>query len=561
LITLNEGDKMKSKEWLEALSADYKSRGRRKPAFYSDSKIELSDVYDQDELAATGFDAERDLGLPGEYPYTRGIYPSMYRADFWVMGQYSGFGDPEATNQRFKYLLSKGQTALALALDLPTQLGLESDAEQADGEVGKSGVSINSLRDMELMFDGIPLNKTRQIFTTANAIGPIMLALFIGLGEKQGLDPSEFTPVLQNDILKEYVARGAYIFPPVPSLKFAIDVLEYCTKHYPQHKPIVICGSHMRQGGATATQEIAFTLSNAQAYIDEAVSRGLDIDAFAPLLECQLSVPMNLFEEVAKYRCFRRMWARMMKERYHAKKPASQQCVIRVYTTGYTMTAQQPMNNIVRVTIEALGALLGGVQSLSCNAMDEVICIPTEAAAKVALMTQHILANESGIADVADPLGGSYYIETLTNQMEKQALEIMEQIAARGGAHKAIAEGYYQAACRKSASEYQREIDSGDRVIVGLNKFQEKDEKLNVASFKVDESIQQRIIERLHKMKADRDNEKVEAALKTLDCDVRAGKNSVPALIECAKAYATIGEMCEVLGKIWGYYREGSLWM
>lgn len=551
---------MKSKEWLEALAADYKRRGRRKPVFYSDSKIELSDVYDQDDLAATGFDAQRDLAEPGEYPYTRGIYPSMYRADFWLMGQYSGFGNPEATNARFKYLLSKGQGALALALDLPTQLGMESDAEQADGEVGKSGVSINSLRDMEILFDGIPLNKTRQIFTTANSIGPIMLALFIGLGEKQGLDPSQFTPVLQNDVLKEYVARGTYIFPPAPSLKFAIDAVEYCTRSYPQHKPIVICGSHMRQSGATATQEIAFTLSNARAYIDEAVSRGLDIDAFAPLLECQLSVPMNLFEEVAKYRCFRRMWARMMKERYHATKPASMQCVIRVYTTGYTMTAQQPMNNIVRVTIEALGALLGGVQSLSCNAMDEVICIPTEAAAKVALMTQHILANESGIADVADPLGGSYYIESLTNQMEKQALEIVEQVAARGGAQKAIAEGFYQAACRKAASEYQREIENGERVIVGRNKFQDKDEKLTVASFKVDEGIQQRIIDQLHKLKTERDNNRLAAALRNLDCDVRAGKNSVPALVECVKAYATIGEMCQVLGEIWGYYKEGASW-
>jgi methylmalonyl-CoA mutase N-terminal domain/subunit len=552
---------MKTKEWAAALEADYKARGRRKPVFLSESKIELNDVYDSADMKAAGFDEARDLGLPGEYPYTRGIYPSMYRADFWVMGQYSGFGDPEATNKRFKYLLSKGQTALALALDLPTQLGVESNDELADGEVGKSGVAINSLKDMEAMFEGIPLNKTRQIFTTANGIGPIMLALFFALGEKQGLDPSQFTVVLQNDILKEYVARGAYIFPPTPSLKFAIDAVEYCTKNYPQHKPIVICGSHMRQGGATATQEIAFTLSNAQAYIDEAVRRGLDIDAFAPLLECQLSVPMNLFEEVAKYRAFRRMWARMMKERFHARKPESMKCVIRVYTTGYTMTAQQPLNNIVRVTIEALGAILGGVQSLSCNGMDEVISIPTEEAAKVALMTQHILANESGIADVVDPLGGSYYIESLTNQIEQQALQIMAEIEAKGGAQNAIEEGYYQMLCRKSAGEYQQQIESGERVIVGLNKFVEPDEKVDVASFKVDESIQGKVIERLQQLKATRDNEAVKKALQKLDCDVRAGKNTVPALMDCVKAYATIGEMCQVLGGIWGYYREGSLWM
>jgi methylmalonyl-CoA mutase N-terminal domain/subunit len=552
---------MKTKEWTEALEADYKRRGKRRPDFFSESKIKLADVYDQDDLSTAGFDAQNDLGLPGEYPYTRGINPAMYRADFWVMGQYSGFGNPDDTNKRFKYLLSKGQTALALALDLPTQLGFESDDELADGEVGKAGVAINSLRDMEAIFDGIPLDKTRQIFTTANAIGPIMLALFLAVGEKQGLNPSKFTIVLQNDILKEYVARGTYIFPPTPSLKFAIDAVEYCTRHHPHFKPIVVCGSHMRQGGATATQEIAFTLANAQAYIDEAVRRGLDIDAFAPLLECQLSVPMNLFEEVAKYRAFRRMWARMMKERFHAQKPESMKCVVRVYTTGYTMTAQQPLNNIVRVTIEALGAILGGVQSLSCNAMDEVISIPTEAAARVALMTQHILANETGIADVADPLGGSYYIESLTNELEKRALVIMQEISAKGGAQRAIEEGYYQAHCRKSASEYQREIESGERVIVGLNKFQDKEDKVEAQSFKVDEGVQQRIVEKLQQLKSERNNEEVKKALEKLETDVRAGKNSVPALLDCVKAYATIGEICQVLGEVWGRYREGALWM
>ena len=552
---------MKREGWNAALEADYKRRGRRKPVFCSESKIELKDVYDQVDLEATGFDAERDISLPGQYPFTRGIYPSMYRADFWAMGQYAGFGNPEATNLRYKYLMSKGQTALAVALDLPTQLGVESDDELADGEVGKAGVAINSLRDMEALFDGIPLNTTRQIFTTANAIGPIMLALFLATGDKQGVDPSEYVVVLQNDILKEYVARGAYVFPPVPSLKFAVDAIEYCTKHHPRFKPICICGSHMRQGGATAAQEIAFTLSNAQAYIDEALSRGLDIDDFAPLLECQLSVPMNLFEEICKYRAFRRMWARMMKERYHARKEESMKCVIRVYTTGYTMTAQQPMNNIVRVTMECLAAILGGVQSLSANAMDEVISIPTEKAAKVALMTQHILANETGIADVADPLGGSYYIESLTNELETQALAIMEEIAAKGGAQKAIEDGIYQAHCRKAASEYQQQIESGERVIVGLNKFQDDDEVIDAESFKSEDGIQERIIAKMQQVKAERDNDEVARCLKRLEEDVRAGKNSVPALIDCVKAYATIGEMCKVLGGIWGYYKEGASWM
>jgi methylmalonyl-CoA mutase N-terminal domain/subunit len=552
---------MDREEWKRLLEQDYRKRGRRRPVFHSESKIELADCYDEEELRKTGFEPDRDLGFPGAFPYTRGIHPAMYRADFWIMGQYAGFGNPEATNERFKYLLAKGQTALALALDLPTQLGIESDDETAEGEVGKAGVAINSLRDMEEIFDGIPLDKPRQIFTTANGIGPIMLGLFIALGKKQGLDPNSYSIVLQNDVLKEYVARGAYLFPPSPSLKFSVDAVEYCTRHLPRYKPIVICGSHMRQGGATAVQEIAFTLSNAQAYIDEAVRRGLNIDDFAPGMECQLSVPMNLFEEVAKYRAFRRMWARMLKERYGARKPESMKCFIRVYTTGYTMTAVQPLNNIVRVTIEALGAILGGAQSLSCNAMDEVLCIPTQEAAHVALMTQHILAQETGIPDVTDPLGGSYYLESLTNELEKRALALMEQIQKKGGAQKAIEEGFYQMLSRKSASEYQQEIEKGERIIVGVNKFREEREKVKIDSFKVDDAVREKVIEKLRRAKAERNPVEVEKALGRLDQEVRQGKNSVPALVDCALAYATISEMCQVLGKIWGFYGEEAKWM
>jgi methylmalonyl-CoA mutase N-terminal domain/subunit len=552
---------MNRQEWKSLLALDYKNRGRRKPVYYSESKIELADLYDPEELMRLGFDPEKDLGFPGTFPYTRGIHPAMYRADFWIMGQYAGFGNPEATNERFQYLLSKGQTALALALDLPTQLGIESNEELADGEVGKAGVAVNSLRDMEAIFEGIPLSKPRQIFTTANAIGPIMLALFVALGKKQGIDPSQYCIVLQNDILKEYVARGAYIFPPSPSLKFSIDAVEFCTRQYPRFKPIVICGSHMRQGGATAVQEIAFTLSNAEAYIDEAVGRGLDIDTFAPSIECQLSVPMNLFEEVAKYRAFRRMWARMLKERYQARNPESMKCFIRVYTTGYTMTASQPLNNIVRVTIEALGAILGGAQSLSCNAMDEVVSIPTQEAAHVALMTQHILAQETGIADVVDPLGGSYYIESLTQEIEKRALALMEQIRQKGGAQKAIEEGFYQMLSRKSASAYQQEIEKRERIIVGLNKFREEKEKVKIDCFRVEEGVQGKVIQKLNQIKTERNKGEVEKSLRRLDQEIRLGKNSVPALIDCALAYATIGEMCQVLGNIWGFYHEEAKWM
>ncbi len=552
---------MDREEWKKLLNQDYQKRGRRKPVYCSESKIELADCYDEEELQKTGFDPDRDLGLPGTFPYTRGIHPAMYRADFWIMGQYAGFGNPEATNERFKYLLSKGQTALALALDLPTQLGIESQEEMAEGEVGKAGVAINTLRDMEEIFNGIPLSQPRQIFTTANGIGPIMLGLFLALGKKQGLEPSQYSIVLQNDVLKEYVARGAYLFPPTPSLKFSVDAVEFCTRHAPRFKPIVICGSHMRQGGATAMQEIAFTLSNAQAYIDEAVRRGMNIDDFAPSMECQLSVPMNLFEEIAKYRAFRRMWARMLKERYGAEKPESMKCFIRVYTTGYTMTAVQPLNNVVRVTIEALGAILGGAQSLSCNAMDEVVSIPTQEAAHLALMTQHILAQETGIPDVTDPLGGSYFIESLTNELEKGALALMEQIQSKGGAQKAIEEGFYQALSRKSASEYQQEIEKGERIIVGVNKFREEKEKIKITCFRVEEGVREKVIEKLSRVKAERNAAEVEKSLRRLEEDVRSGKNSVPALIDCALAYATISEMCQVLGKIWGFYHEEAKWM
>ncbi|MBU2649001.1 methylmalonyl-CoA mutase [bacterium] len=552
---------MKKSEWEKDLAEDYQKRGRRRSIFKTDSNIELVDLFDQKVLNEKDFDPEKDLGKPGAFPYTRGIYPGMYRANHWLMGQYAGFGNPEATNERFKYLIAKGQTALALALDLPTQLGLSSDHELADGEVGKAGVAINSLRDMEEIFDGIPLNKTRQIFTTANGIGPIMLALFLACGEKQGIDPADYSVVIQNDILKEYVARGAYIFPPEQSLKFSVDAIEYCASHHPSFRPIVICGSHMRQGGATAIQEIAFTLSNAQAYINEAVSRGIHIDDFAPGMECQLSVPMNLFEEISKFRAFRRMWSRMLSERFNAQNPESLKCVIRVYTTGYTMTAQQPINNVVRVTIEALAAILGGVQSLSCNAMDEAVGIPTEEAAHLALMTQHILANETGIADVTDPLGGSYYIESLTNRLESESLKLMKEIEEKGGAQRAIAEGFYQKLSRESASRYQQEIDRGDRIIVGINKFQNPDEETTIQCFKVDEAIQNRCIEKLHKLKAERDEPTVRKILDELAKDVSLEKNLVPSLINCVKAYATIEEMCQTIGQQWGFYQEGASWL
>ena len=538
------------------LKADYEKRGRRGEVFTTSSQIEQDDVYTADSLEAIGFDEARDLGLPGKFPYTRGISPSMYRAQHWIMGQYAGFGAPKDTNQRFKYLLDQGQTGLAIALDLPTQLGYDSDHEDALGEVGKAGVAISSLHDLEEIFEGIPLNRAAQIFTTANAISPVILAMFLALGKKQGLDPKEFKIVTQNDVLKEFVARGAYIFPPQESIRFNTDTIEYCVENCPHFRPIVVCGSHMRQGGATAVMELAFLLSNAKAYLKAIMERGIDIDAVAPSMEIQLACPMDLFEEIGKYRALRRMWARMLKDEYGAKKPESMQAFIRVYTTGYTMTAHQPILNVIRVTIEALAAILGGCQSLSCSAMDEVLSLPSQEAAHIALMTQHILAQESGVGDVVDPLGGSYLIESLTSRMEEEARQIMQRIDSLGGAEAAIDKGYYQKLSRENAYEYQKEIEQGTRKIVGMNCFQRPEEEIAIEAFKSDPELYKRRIKLLEEVRRNRDNQAVKAGLARLEKVARSGANTVPVLTECVEQYATMGEIFDVLRGVFGAFEQ-----
>jgi methylmalonyl-CoA mutase, N-terminal domain len=544
-------------QWREMDSKkDYQKRGRRKEVFKTDSLIELDDIYTQQQLVEQGFDENRDLGLPGQYPFTRGIYPEMYRADFWIMGQYAGFGAPKDTNKRFKYLLDQGQTGLAIALDLPTQIGLDSDHESALGEVGKAGVAISSLKDLEEIFNGIPLSRAKQIFTTANAISPVILAMFLALGKKQGVDPKDYKIVLQNDILKEYVARGTYIFAPEESIRFNTDTIEYCILHHQHFKPIVVCGSHMRQGGATAPMELAFLLANAKAYIEAVLSKGLEIDSFAPSMEVQLAVPMNFFEEVAKYRALRRMWARMMRDRFGAKLSESQKAFIRVYTTGYTMTAQQPILNIIRVTIEALAAIMGGCQSLSCSAMDEVLSIPTQKAAHVALMTQHIIAQETGIADVVDPLGGSYFIENMTNRIEEQAQNILIKIDELGGAQRAIHEGFYQTLSREAAYQYQKEIDEGQRRVIGMNCFRDQDEEIHIESFKSDPDLYKQRIHLLEELRRSRNNDEVQIALKHLKDVAQSGNNTIPVLIECVEKYTTMGEIFKVLREVWGTHEE-----
>lgn len=552
---INKDDMAK---WQETeLKADYEKRGRRKEAFLTDSKIAQDDVYTADSLDAIGFDEARDLGLPGQFPYTRGISPAMYRAQHWIMGQYAGFGAPKDTNQRFKYLLDQGQTGLAIALDLPTQLGYDSDHEDALGEVGKAGVAISSLHDLEEIFDGIPLSRAAQVFTTANAISPVILAMFLALGKKQGLTPKDFKIVTQNDVLKEFVARGTYIFPPTESIRFNTDTVEYCVENCPHFRPIVVCGSHMRQGGATAVMELAFLLSNAKAYLKAIMERGIDIDDVAPSMEIQLACPMYLFEEIGKYRALRRMWARMLKDEYGAKKPESLQAFIRVYTTGYTMTAQQPLLNVIRVTIEAMAAILGGCQSLSCSSMDEVLSLPSQEAAHIALMTQHILAQESGVGDVVDPLGGSYLIESLTSRIEDEARQVMQTIEKLGGAEAAIDRGYYQKLSREHAYAYQKEIDQGERKIVGMNYFQRSEEEITIESFKSDSELHKERVALLKDVRKNRDNQAVGAGLSRLKDVAESGKNTVPVLIECVEQYATMGEIFDVLRGVFGEFNKG----
>jgi methylmalonyl-CoA mutase N-terminal domain/subunit len=498
-------------------------------------------------------DEQSDLGYPGEYPYTRGIYPTMYRGRLWTMRQYAGFSTAEESNLRYKYLLERGTTGLSVAFDLPTQLGYDADDAMSIGEVGKVGVSISSLEDMEALFSGIPLDKVSTSMTI-NSPAAVLWAMYIAVAKKQGVAPAQLRGTIQNDILKEYLARGTYIFPPAPSMRLVTDTFAYAKQALPKWNPISISGYHIREAGSTAVQEVAFTLADAIAYVEAALKVGMEIDEFAGRLAFFFNAHNNFMEEVAKFRAARRLWARIMRERFKAKKPRSWMLRFHTQTGGSTLTAQQPENNIVRVALQALAAVLGGTQSLHTNSMDEALGLPTEKAVGIALRTQQIIAHESGVADTADPLAGSYYVESLTNEIERQAEEYIQQIDQMGGALRAIEMGWTQGEIQNAAYEYQKAVERKEHIVVGLNEFISGGET-SIEILKIDESIRDQQVAKLAALRARRDNELVEQWLNKLATAAEGSDNLMPYILNAVEAYATTGEICNILRKVWGEYR------
>lgn len=503
------------------------------------------------------FDYGEKLGFPGQYPFTRGVQPTMYRGRLWTMRAYAGFATAEETNARYKYLLEAGQTGLSVAMDLPTQIGLDSDHELSHGEVGKVGVAIDSLADMEALFDGIPLDKVSTSMTI-NGPAAVLLAMYVAVAEKQGVKPEALKGTIQNDILKEYIARGTYIFPPRPSMRLITDTFEYCSKNIPKWNTISVGAYHIREAGASEVQEIAFAFANAMAYIDAAIKAGQKVDDFAPGISWIFTAGLDFFGEVAKFRAARRLWARIMKERYGASVPKAQMLRVHVHTAGSVLTAQQPLNNVVRITWQALSAVLGGIQSMACCAYDEAIALPTEESATLALRTQQLLAYESGVTDTIDPLAGSYYIETLTDKIEKEAYDYIDKIDRMGGAVAAIEQGYMQQEMAAHAYEYQHEVELGKRTVIGVNKFNDSKKIAEQDVLTADLSVGERQIARLEKMKAARDNGAVKAALEKLREAAKGTENLMPYLIDAVKTYATLGEICGVLREEFGEYKQSG---
>ncbi|HRU77327.1 MAG TPA: methylmalonyl-CoA mutase family protein [Rectinema sp.] len=527
----------------------------RKKQFVTGSNAPINRVYTP--LDQKDFDYAKQLGFPGEFPFTRGVQPTMYRGRLWTMRQYAGFGTAEESNKRYKYLLEQGQTGLSVAFDLPTQIGYDSDHPLSEGEVGKVGVAIDSLEDMEVLFDGIPLDRVSTSMTI-NAPASVLLAMYIAMAEKQGVSAEKLNGTIQNDILKEYIARGTYIFPPEPSMRLITNTFEYCSKNVPNWNTISISGYHIREAGATAVQEVAFTLADGIAYVEAAIKAGLDIDEFAPRLSFFFNSHNDLFEEVAKFRAARRIWAYIMRERFGAKNPKSWMLRFHTQTAGCTLTAQQPDNNIIRVTIQALAAVLGGTQSLHTNSRDEALALPTEEAVRIALRTQQIIAYESGVAETVDPLAGSYYIESLTDRIEKEALQYLKHIDDLGGAVKAIEQGYIQKEIQDSAYQWQMDVEKGERIIVGLNKFQ-IEEKPPKGLLRVDPAVGERQKERLSALRARRNNNMVISALASLRNTARGTENLMFPILDAVRAYATLGEICEVLREEFGEYQPNVM--
>lgn len=504
-------------------------------------------------LDIVGTDYLRDIGFPGEYPFTRGVQPTMYRGRFWTMRMYAGFSTAEESNKRYRYLLDSGSTGLSVAFDLPTQIGYDSDDPMSEGEVGKVGVAIDSLADMEILFDGIPLDRVSTSMTI-NAPAAILLAMYIAVAEKQGVTTDKLKGTIQNDILKEYAARGTYIFPPQPSMRLITNIFEYCAKHMPDWNIISISGYHIREAGSTAAQEIAFTIANGIAYVAAAIKAGLDVDDFAGRLSFFWNAHNNVLEEVAKFRASRRLWAKIMRERFSAKNPKSWMLRVHTQTAGSTLTAQQPDNNIIRVTLQTVAAVLGGTQSLHTNSKDEALALPTEEAVRIALRTQQIVAHESGLADTVDPLAGSYYIEALTNKIEAEAWAYIEKIDELGGAVAAIEQGYVQREIQDAAYKFQCAVENGETIVVGVNKYQ-LEEKPAAGLLRVDPDVHNRQSEKIKALKAARDNGRVQESLAALEkaaLDERV--NLMPLILDAVRAYATEGEICKVLRKVFGEY-------
>ncbi|MEA2103148.1 MAG: methylmalonyl-CoA mutase family protein [Candidatus Cloacimonadota bacterium] len=541
------------KEYQESVKKVIDRFPERKKEFLSGSSEKIERLYTPDDTQAIDFETE--IGYPGLFPYTRGVQPTMYRGRFWTMRQYAGFGNAEESNRRYKYLLEQGQTGLSIAFDLCTQIGLDSDDPMSVGEVGKVGVAIDSLADMETLFDGIPLDKVSTSMTI-NAPAAILLAMYIAVAEKQGVSRKQLKGTIQNDILKEYMARGTYIFPPEPSMRLITNTFQYCSENIPGWNTISVSGYHIREAGSSAVQEIAFTIADGIAYIESAIKAGLDVNSFAPRISFFFNAHNDLFEEIAKFRAARKLWAYIMKERFGVKSPKSMKLRFHTQTGGSTLTAQQPDNNIVRVAIQTLAAVLGGTQSLHTNSRDEALSLPTEDSVRIALRTQQIVANESGVANTIDPLAGSYFVESLTKKMESEAKQYIKKIDEMGGMVHAIEMGYPQKQIQESSYNYQKQIEKGERIIVGVNKFTiEKEVPKDL--LKIDEDVERGQLTKLAELKKNRNSNKVKESLEKIRETARSNKNMMPVFLEAVKNYITLGEICGVLREEFGEYTEG----
>ncbi len=542
------------KGWREGQLAKTLSKAPlRRAQWTTDSGVPIPDL-----LTAADRQGERfeDLGLPGEYPFTRGVQPTMYRGRLWTMRQFAGFGSPADTNKRFKYLIAQGMTGLSTAFDMPALMGYDADHPMSRGEVGKEGVAVSSLKDFELLFDGIALDKVTTSMTI-NASAIVALCMYIAVGEQQGVPMEKLGGTIQNDMLKEYIAQKEWIVPPRPAVRIVTDMIQFCTRAMPRWHAVSISGYHIREAGATAVQELAFTLADGIGYVEECVKRGMNVDDFAPRLSFFWDVHNDFFEEVAKFRAARRIWARTMKERFGARDPRSMQLRTHAQTAGVSLTAQQPYNNVVRTSLQALAAVLGGTQSLHTNSLDETYALPTEESVTIALRTQQLIAHETGVDRVVDPLGGSYYVEHLTDEMERRALDYIQRIDGLGGIIRAVEEQYPQKEIGESAYRFQREVEQGDRLIVGVNAFKsEKDKPIEL--LKIDEQVAHDQVQRLKDVRQARDGSRVAAALARVEQAARSTENLMPPVLEAVKAYATLGEVCDVFRKVWGAYREGG---